>query len=82
MIIADVIVPSIDKTYNFSLDEDVKISSLIDELIAMVEQREHTTFAGDRNSVVLINKKSQYSLPKRNTLRECYVTTGSTLILL
>lgn len=82
MIIADVFVPSIDKTYNFSLDENAKVSSLIDELIAMVSQRENAPFAGSPNAVVLICKQSQQTLPKENTLKECAVATGSTLILI
>jgi hypothetical protein len=81
MIIADVFVPSIDQVYNFSLDETVSVGALIEELISMIEQREQTTFAGNRQSVILVDKQSRAILPIDSTLYDCNVETGSALIL-
>ena len=82
MILVDVFVPAIDIVYDFSLDENVKISLIVEELIEMVERREQTSFAGDRTKVVLINKGTQEMLPKESTLKECSVATGSNLLLI
>lgn len=81
MVISDVYVPSIDKTYNFALDEDVPVGSIIAELLEMIEQREQTLFVGDRGNIALIDKKASRRLPSKNTLKECNVATGSTLYL-
>ena len=81
MILVDVFVPSIDNTYNFLLAEDVPISSVIEEVIEVVERHEHAPFVGAREHVQLVDRATQALLPKQNTLKECAITTGSTLIL-
>lgn len=81
MILVDVFVPAIDKTYNFSLDEAAPIAQIVEELIELVERAEQTTFAGDRAHVQLVNKATRTALSAQNTLKECAVSTGSTLIL-
>lgn len=81
MILVDVFVPSIDRTYNFSLDENVALSVLVEELIELVERKEQTSFAGNRTTVSLISGTTRRVLPPHNTLKECGVPTGSTLLL-
>ena len=81
MILVDVFVPSIDKSYNFLLGEDVPIGSVIEELAEMVESHEAAPFAGTREHLQLVDVSSQAFLSKTNTLKECSITTGSTLIL-
>ena len=82
MILVDVFVPSIDRTYNFSIDENVPISHLIEELMEMIERKEQTSFVGDRASVLLVHRDSQRVLHRDQTLFESAVGIGSTLMLL
>ena len=42
MILVDVYVPSVDKTYDFQLSEKSKISIIIEEITEMVERKEHS----------------------------------------
>ena len=42
MVLVDVFVPSVDKTYNFSLNENVTIDAVILEITEMIEQKERT----------------------------------------
>lgn len=81
MVLVDVFIPALDKTYNFSLNEEVSVSVLIDEITEMVERKERSSFGGDRHELHLFCRKTQQMLPNRNTLRECAVVTGSLLIL-
>ena len=41
MILVDVHVPSVESTYDFQLDEDVRIDLLIEEIGEMICRREH-----------------------------------------
>jgi hypothetical protein len=82
MILVDVSVPSIDRTYNFSLDENVPVSQVVEELMEMVERKEQTAFVGNRSAVVLIHKDSKRVLHRDQTLFEAAVSSGSTLMLL
>lgn len=82
MILADVFVPSIDKTYNCSLDESASIGMVVEELVEMVERSEQAPFVGNREHVQLISKPTNQTLPKDNTLKECAVKSGITLILI
>ena len=40
MVLVDICIVSIDKTYDFNLDEDTPISVLIEEIGEMVSQKE------------------------------------------
>ena len=39
MVIVDIFVPSLDKTYNFMLDESSKVELLMVEIIEMIDNR-------------------------------------------
>ncbi len=81
MVLVDIFVASVDKTYNFSLNENVAIESVILEIIEMIEQKEHTGFQGDKERINLYKKDTSELLPRQNTLLECYVPSGTHLIL-
>lgn len=81
MVLVDIFVPSLDKIYNFSLNEHVPVSSIVEEITEIVEQKERSTFKGDVRELRLYNRKTQSPLPVQNTLEECFVTTGSNLLL-
>ena len=81
MLLVDIYVPSVDKTYNFSLNENVEIGSLITEITEMIEKNEKSEFSGDKNKLFLYDKNRKEALSLSNTLYDYYITTGSQLIL-
>lgn len=81
MILVDVFVPAIDRTYNFSLNENVPISQIVEELMEIVERKEQTLFMGNRSAVVLIHRDTRKVLHRDQTLFEAAVGSGSTLML-
>ena len=81
MVLVDIYVPSLDKNYNFSLNENIKIDSLIAEIAEMIEQKERMSFFGKKESLGLFDREKEEKLPGENTLRECYEKNGSKLIL-
>lgn len=81
MVLVDVFVPAVDKTYNFSLNENVAIEGVILEITEMIEQKEHTKLLGEKDSLNLYTMKNQAVLPKSNTLSDCYVTSGTRLLM-
>lgn len=81
MVFVDVFVPSVDKTYNFNLNENATIGEVILEITEMIEQKERTKLIGEKNNLNLYVMKEATLLPKGNSLFDCYVTSGSRLIL-
>ena len=48
MILVDVYVRSVDKEYNFSLNEGVPVSTIIAELTEMIAPKEQTQLRGEQ----------------------------------
>lgn len=82
MIVVDIFVPALDKTYNFSLNEKVKISAVITEITDMIEQKEKMVFVGDQSKLRLYNKENGSRLPVDYSLSECLIRSGKYLILI
>ena len=82
MIVVDIFVPALDKTYNFNLNEKVKINAVITEITDMIEQKEKMSFMGDQSKLRLYNKANGKKLPMENSLSECYIKSGKYLILI
>ncbi|MDC7292484.1 MULTISPECIES: hypothetical protein [unclassified Butyrivibrio] len=82
MIVVDVFVPALDKVYNFSLNENVKIDAVITEITDMIEQKEKMVFVGDQSKLRLYNKETYQKLPVKNSLSECSIRSGKYLILI
>lgn len=81
MVLVDIYVPSVDKTYDFHLDETASVRVIIEEIAEMIGQKEHTEIAGDINALTLCDRLNQRILPKDASLRECGVRSGSGLLL-
>ncbi len=81
MILVDIYVPAVDKTYDFQLNENTQISAVIDEIIEMVGQKERSVLWGDSGEVLLCEKGSERILNREDTLYNAGVVTGKTLIL-
>lgn len=82
MILVDIYVPSIDKTYNFSLNENVEIDLIIAEIVEMIGQKEQTHLFGEQEQMELLSPNGCRVLPKKNTLADCYITPGMSLMLI
>ncbi len=81
MILVDIFVPAVDNTYNFSLNEDIPIDKIIEEITAMIAQKEQTDLTGEKEKLMLYDLSGKRPLPRENTLNDCYITTGTGLML-
>lgn len=82
MILVDVFVPSVDQTYDFQLDENVKIETLVEEIGEMICQKEHCRLDGRMEKLLLCSMENREILPKNVTLTECGIKMGEKLMLL
>lgn len=82
MILVDIYVPSIDKEYDFQLNETAHIYTIIEEIVEMIGQKEQTQLCGNVADMMLCVKGSQRVLQKKQTLAETGVGTGESLILI
>lgn len=81
MILVDIFVPSIDRIYDFQLNENIVISTLIEEVCEMIEQKERVDIVGDSSELQLCDKDRQLCLIKTKTLADYGIKTGQSLIL-
>ena len=81
MIIVDIYVPSVDKNYNFSLSEDVEVSTIISEITDMISQKEQSALIGNVDALNLYDLKEKKILGRDYTLFQCNIRTGSSLML-
>lgn len=81
MILVDIYVPAVDQSYNFSLNEDIEVSVIIKEIVDMIAQKEQTHLQGDWRKLNLYSMRDKRILPYGNTLSDCYITSGSLLMM-
>lgn len=82
MILVDIYVPSLDRNYDFQLNENAGVGTIIEEISEMVGQKERSRIVGDVEKLTLCDKRQKYVLDKEKTLAECGISTGSSLILI
>lgn len=82
MVLVDVYVPSVNNTYDFQLDEDVRIGMLIEEIGEMVCRSEHCQLDGRMEKLLLCSMDNREIISKRTTLKEYGVKNGAKLMLL
>lgn len=82
MILVEIEVPSVDRTYDFRVDEDANIHTLMSEVGELIAQKEHCAVKGDINRLILCSKKDNKILSVNKSLRECGISTGDSLILI
>ncbi len=82
MILVDVYVPSVDKTYDFQLSEKSKISIIIEEITEMVERKEHCKIKGNTGELLLCRYKGEEVLNRNATLDGLGISSGEKLILI
>ena len=81
MILVDIYVPSVDKTYDFQLNEGISIYSVVEEISEMIGQKEHSKIVGRTDELFLCHYKTQRVLDKKCSLKEEGVVTGDKLLL-
>lgn len=81
MILVDVYVPSVNREYDFNVNEHAAVGEIIDEIASMVAQKEQSDLKGHSDELVLCNMDMQMILHPDKTLAEAGVITGNRLIL-
>lgn len=81
MILVDVTVPSVEKSYDFNLDENAQIGLVIEEIAGMISQKEHCSISGNKETLLLCKYEGQVVLDKQSTLKECGLVNGGKLLL-
>ena len=82
MILVDVIVPSVEKNYDFNLDENAKIEMVLEEIAGMICQKEQCTIIGDKNQLLLCKFEGQVVLDKQMSLAQSGIINGDRLLLI
>lgn len=81
MIIVDVYVPALDRVYHFNLDEDSRVSALIEEISDLICRKEHAVLDGDKAGFLLGSVDEGVNFRPGHSLREYGVKNGDRLIL-
>lgn len=82
MIIAEVYVPSVDKIYEFKLNEDVAVSVAIDEISSVICQKEQCGIKGDKSQFLLFRCENRQLLSMNLSLYENGVQSSDRLMLI
>lgn len=81
MILVDIYVPSVDRTYDFMLDENADLSSVIIEVSEMLARKTGSGKSGDANDFVLYHSDREVPLSVNKSLYESGVGDGDRLIM-
>lgn len=81
MIIVEVYVASLDKKYDFEMDERLTVTALIEALTDSICQKEQCRLVGEEGRMTLWNKETWQMLERGETLYTSHVMSGSSLLL-
>lgn len=81
MILVDIYVPAVGNVYDFRLEEEERVATIIEEIGELIGQKEHCRMVGNLSRLMLCCKKNNMILPKNRTLSEVGVRNGDSLIL-
>lgn len=81
MIMVEINIPAIDTEYDFSLDEDVQIKLLIEEIAEMICRKEQNKLIGNEERFSLCSVDKTCILSKNKTLRDYGINNGEKLLL-
>lgn len=82
MIIVNIKVPSLEKVYNFSLEDTAKIQAIIEEVVELIAQKEGgIKLSGDIQEMTLYDQETGTHLNWTGSLREYGIQSGAELIL-
>jgi hypothetical protein len=81
MILVDVYVPSLDKTYDFSLNDQASIAAVIEEISEMISQNEQCEMIKNPEELLLCSYDQRKILDRNTCLEENEIRSGSHLML-
>ena len=81
MVIVDIFVPSLDKTYNFMLDENSKVEMLMVEVIEMIDNREGLISSYAEGNFAICDRDKEIVLDLNKKLGEQGIETSANLVL-
>ena len=81
MIIVNVSVPALEKVYNFSLEETAKVKDLKEEMVELIAQKEHVSFRGNLEEMVLCSMENGEQYGEDRCLADYGISGGAELIL-
>lgn len=82
MLHVEIKVPALDKKYEFSLNENVTVKNVIEEVAAVIGQHEQKSWSQGEAPLVLCSCSGLGILPEGKTLYECQIQPGSQLMLI
>jgi uncharacterized ubiquitin-like protein YukD len=81
MILIDVYVPSMDKTYDFQVDENVSIENLVMEIAEMIGSETKSDKKSSQSGLLLCSLDDKVILQKNRSLHAYGIVNGSRLML-
>lgn len=81
MILVDILIPSLDKTYDFRLDETARIEHVIEEISVMVSQKEQCEIRGNKDELLLYSYEGHVVLNREFSLSDMGIKDGAKLLL-
>lgn len=81
MIIIELYVPATDTSYDFELDENVKIKHIVEELCEMLSKKMKNPLPVNMDYFMLCTRRDQKILSAESTLYENGVKDGDKLFL-
>lgn len=81
MILVDIYIPAIDETYNFELDENVRIEHVIKEVVEMITKKTKSMVASSAGEFLLYDMADAKALQKEYSLCLLGIKNGARLML-
>lgn len=81
MILVDIYIPSVDRNYDFQVDENVSVKNLIMEISEMIGNETGSGRISDVENFMLCSLDQNKILKRYSTLRDCGMKNGSRLML-
>ncbi len=81
MIFVDVYVPAIDEKYDFELDEEEKVDTLVREVVSLIEHKEKLNWKPTKNRF-FYDLERECLLKQEDSLIQKGVKSGDRLILI
>lgn len=81
MINVELVVPCVDRQYDFNLNEDIPVSTVTEEIVSLICQKEKCELINGSDSFLLFDSAGSKILSLGLTLYENGVKTGDRLLL-
>ena len=81
MILVDIYIPSLDKTYDFQVDEKASVDNLIIEIAEMIGNETKSRKKPVADKFLLCSMDQGRIIQRSSTLQACGIRNGSTLML-